>query len=420
MQRTSDRVGTLATALAKAQSEIANPEKSLTATIEPAFPREGQRTFRYASLSSGLDIVRKCLGQHEIATVQATAIDRDTGLIRLTTTLVHASGEWVSSDWPVCSASETAAPHRMGAALTYARRYALFTLVGIAGEDDLDAPDVAVQTMDPGPQNSPPDKKNGSNGARPPMPTNGFHGPRKGANGPRGGLLSLEASAILRDQLLDDLTGLSSQDDLDAWTLHAWPKANTLTPADGDKLRQAFQDRLARRQAIPDLDLARAEPSPLPANANTVSRIDKSVLALPEAKRLKDKQHLRFVAKQPCLVCGREPCDPHHLRFAQSRGLGLKVSDEFAVPLCRAHHRELHRAGREIDWWARSGIEPIAIARRLWLETHPLRVPVSLPDGDNAALETKLPINEAEATAVPQQLPGVEMAKRTQLPGIPT
>ena len=82
-------------------------------------------------LSTGLDLVRKCLGQHEIATVQATSIDGDGGLIRLTTTLVHASGEWVSSDWPVCPVSETAAPHRLGAALTYARRYALFTLVGI-------------------------------------------------------------------------------------------------------------------------------------------------------------------------------------------------------------------------------------------------------------------------------------------------
>ena len=142
MQHSSTSVGALAAALAKAQVQIANPEKSLTATIVSPFPREGSRTFRYAPLSSGLDLVRKCLGQHEIATVQATAIDRDSGLIRLTTTLVHASGEWVSSDWPVCPVSETAAPHRLGAALTYARRYALFTLVGIAGEDDLDAPDL--------------------------------------------------------------------------------------------------------------------------------------------------------------------------------------------------------------------------------------------------------------------------------------
>ena len=120
MQRSSHKIGALATALAKAQAEIANPEKTLTGTIASPFPREGQRTFRYASLSTGLEIVRKCLGQHEIATVQSTAIDRDSGLIRLTTTLVHASGEWVSSDWPVCPASETAAPHRMGAAFSYA------------------------------------------------------------------------------------------------------------------------------------------------------------------------------------------------------------------------------------------------------------------------------------------------------------
>src|SRR5664280_2975343 len=142
MQRSSETIGAIAGALAKAQIELANPEKSLTATIRSPFPREGDRSFRYASLSSGLDLVRKSLGRHEIATVQTTSIDEGAGLIRLTTTLAHSSGEWVSSDWPVCPVAETAAPHRMGAALTYARRYALFTLVGIAGEDDLDAPDL--------------------------------------------------------------------------------------------------------------------------------------------------------------------------------------------------------------------------------------------------------------------------------------
>src|SRR6516162_1702058 len=96
MQRSSESVGSLAAALAKAQAEIANPEKSLIATIVSPFSREASRTFRYAPLSSGLDLVRKCLGQHEIATVQTTAIDQDNNLIRLTTTLVHASGEWVS------------------------------------------------------------------------------------------------------------------------------------------------------------------------------------------------------------------------------------------------------------------------------------------------------------------------------------
>jgi hypothetical protein len=146
MQRSSETIGKIAGALAKAQAEIENPEKALTATIPSVFPREESRTFRYASLASGLESVRKCLSRHEIATVQATAIDRDSGLIRLTTTLVHASSEWMASDWPVCPVNETTAPHRMGAALTYARRYALFTLVGIAGEDDLDAPDLAAAT----------------------------------------------------------------------------------------------------------------------------------------------------------------------------------------------------------------------------------------------------------------------------------
>src|SRR5437879_5734002 len=142
MHRSSESVAALASALAKAQAELVNPEKSLTATIRSGRPGEGERSFRYAPLSSGLDIVRKTLGQHEIATVQTTAIDPATGTVNLTTMLAHASGEWIASDWPVCAVADMASPQRMGTALTYARRYALFTLVGIAGEDDLDAPDL--------------------------------------------------------------------------------------------------------------------------------------------------------------------------------------------------------------------------------------------------------------------------------------
>src|ERR1700729_2682215 len=142
MQRSSPSIGTLASALAKAQGELVNPEKSLVATVRRDGPHGAEQTFRYAPLSSGLDIVRKVLGQHEIATVQTTSIDQGAGIINLTTVLAHASGEWIASDWPVCAVSETATPRRMGAALTYARRYALFTLVGIAGEDDLEAPDL--------------------------------------------------------------------------------------------------------------------------------------------------------------------------------------------------------------------------------------------------------------------------------------
>jgi ERF superfamily len=149
MHRSSESVAALASALAKAQAELINPEKSLTATIRTGRAGEGERTFRYAPLSSGLDIVRKTLGQHEIATVQTTAIDQAAGIVNLTTMLAHASGEWIASEWPVCPVAETANPQRMGAALTYARRYALFTLVGIAGQDDLDAPDLCESAPSP-------------------------------------------------------------------------------------------------------------------------------------------------------------------------------------------------------------------------------------------------------------------------------
>src|SRR5215469_9260157 len=155
MQRSSETIGTIAAALAKAQAKLVNPEKSLVGTIWPDQAGGSERLFRYAPLSSGLDIVRKTLSQHEIATVQTTSIDEIAGIVRLNTVLAHASGEWIASDWPVCAISETAAPHRMGAALTYARRYALFTLVGIAGEDDLDAPDLLAPTTPPAERDRP-------------------------------------------------------------------------------------------------------------------------------------------------------------------------------------------------------------------------------------------------------------------------
>src|SRR5689334_23574834 len=146
MQRSSETIGTIAAALAKAQAQLVNPEKSLVGTIRSDQTSGSERFFRYAPLSSGLDIVRKTLSQHQIATVQTTSIDETAGIVRLSTVLAHASGEWIASDWPVCAIAETATPHRMGAALTYARRYALFTLVGIAGEDDFDAPDLVAPT----------------------------------------------------------------------------------------------------------------------------------------------------------------------------------------------------------------------------------------------------------------------------------
>ena len=238
MQRSSETIGAIAGALAKAQTEIANPEKSLTATIRSPFPREADRSFRYASLASGLDLVRKSLGRHEIATVQTTSIDEAAGLIRLTTTLAHSSGEWVSSDWPVCPVSETAAPHRMGAALTYARRYALFTLVGIAGEDDLDAPDLdAVSKADA-------DEPNGPAG----QPQTGTlmlaacrrpAAERRPLRMPRATVLPADQSALERDRLLAELNGLQSADDAASWAHRSLPAKNTLTVADAQLVEAA-------------------------------------------------------------------------------------------------------------------------------------------------------------------------------------
>src|SRR4051794_26251945 len=217
MQRSSATIGAIAAALAKAQIELANPEKSLTATIHSPFPHEGDRSFRYASLSTGLDLVRKSLGRHEIATVQTTSIDEGAGLIRLTTTLAHSSGEWLASDWPVCPVSETAAPHRMGAALTYARRYALFTLVGIAGEDDLDAPELtgglntlqgAAGTTERGPHRRDDAEAPGSPAIIPlladrPVPTR--YAQRSRPLKPPRVLLNPEKSRGLREQLIAEL-----------------------------------------------------------------------------------------------------------------------------------------------------------------------------------------------------------------------
>jgi hypothetical protein len=243
MHRSSETIGAIATALAKAQGELSNPEKSLTATIRSPFPREADRTFRYASLASGLDIVRKSLGQHEIATIQTTGIDEATGQIRLTTLLVHASGEWISSDWPVCASSETAAPPRMGAALTYARRYALFTLVGIAGEDDLDAPDLeAVPKVAA-------DRRNGSDG----LASNG-HANTTGVSDGRhripvshnaAPILPADQSALQRDRLLAELGVLQSNNEAASWAQRSLQTKQTLTAADAQSVEAAFRTKLA-------------------------------------------------------------------------------------------------------------------------------------------------------------------------------
>jgi hypothetical protein len=245
MHRSSDTIGAIAAALAKAQAEITNPEKSLTATIRSPFPREEDRTFRYAPLSSGLEIVRKCLGRHEIAAVQTTAIDNEMGLIRLTTLLAHSSGEWISSDWPVCPVSETAAPHRLGAALTYARRYALFTLVGIAGEDDLDAPDLPVLKLNGGDRDvqtaGGTDRVNGHS-TSPAITTNGSR--RKPLPRPSKPVLAAVASAALRDQLLAEIANMTGAEELLGWAYRSLPAKNKLTSADAQSVERAFGSKL--------------------------------------------------------------------------------------------------------------------------------------------------------------------------------
>jgi hypothetical protein len=355
MQHSSDRIGALAAALAKAQAEIANPEKTLTATIVSPFPREGSRTFRYAPLSSGLDLVRKCLGQHEIATVQTTAIDRDSGLIRLTTTLVHASGEWVSSDWPVCPVSETAAPHRLGAALTYARRYALFTLVGIAGEDDLDAPDLPA--MSPETQKDLPRPEHGLAGLDQPSVQLKANGRARGER-TKSASLPADASENLRQRLIAELEQLVDPEALAIWAHQALSLKNQLATTDAQTVEAAFAARLSR--------LGDAEGG----------------IAISKPVRERDRDHLKFVTSQPCLVCGRTPSDAHHIKFAEQRAMGRKVSDKFAVPICRLHHRELHRRGNERAWWQTQGIDPLPIATSLWEKTHAVASSAAEDAGD--------------------------------------
>jgi ERF superfamily len=388
MQRSSETIGAIAAALAKAQAELINPEKSLSATIRSPFPREEDRTFRYASLSSGLDIVRKTLSRYEIATVQTTQIDQEAGLVRLTSVLAHSSGEWLSSEWPVCPITDTAAPHRMGAALTYARRYALFTLVGIAGEDDLDAPDLGTSPK-PGskPASRPDGRTNGhalSSGSSEPAPNHPTHR-RKPLVRSANPILAPDQSAKLRDRLLDELDGLNSSDAAATWAHRSLPAKNTLKVADAGLVEEKFRARLS---AFGNGEPGDKPPDHRQGDGGSMAEDAGHPPAEPRRKartsvpaksaRLRDKSHRKFVARQPCAVCGRAPSDAHHLRFAQPRALGRKVSDEFTVPLCRVHHRELHRRGDEAAWWNEAKIDPITIARGLWTHTRHNNEPIPL------------------------------------------
>ena len=378
MPRSSESVAALASALAKAQAELVNPEKSLTASIRTGRLGEGERSFRYAPLSRGLDIVRKTLGQHEIATVQTTAIDQTAGMVNLTTTLAHASGEWIASDWPVCPIAETANPQRMGAALTYARRYALFTLVGIAGEDDLDAPDLCdgPRTSMPSADEHSLQRTDGRPRVQPPKPGNGQR--RRGIHGEQPRTLEPEQSAASREKLLTALGNITSADNAVIWAQEALAAKNRLAAADAKLVEDAFEHRLselapsATGEAADDAaDIVGVHEMRAKGNddLDQPNGIDKSVLVIATPRRYRNREHLRYVAQQACLICGRKQSDPHHLRYLQPRALGRKASDEFAVPLCRSHHRAVHRAGDEQAWWTAAGIDPVKVARQLWRQT---------------------------------------------------
>ena len=260
-------------------------------------------------------------------------------------------------------------------------------------------------------------------GSNRPSRKNAVHEPASGYAGRRGRrlatpapvILAGEQSAELRDRLLGQIAAIATADQGAAWARTAIPAKNTLAVADAAAIEQAFERRLIDLAAVGEPEVesgwvpgqgdgglqadagavtsvghgtqpeqleARAGPSPAAciveataATDESPSRIDKSVLALSEPKRHRNKEHLRFVSQQACLVCGRTPSDPHHLRFAQQRALGRKVSDEFVVPLCRTHHRALHRVGNEPGWWKAAGIDPLKVARKLWGQTRLIEQP---------------------------------------------
>jgi hypothetical protein len=259
----------------------------------------------------------------------------------------------------------------MGAALTYARRYALFTLVGIAGEDDLDAPDLIPPTT-PAPKTETRKTKDRPNGG--PNYQSQWQlrsGQQKAANCAR--TLKPEASAVLRDQLIAQLKALNSPEAAADWAHRVLASKASLVLSDAKQVELAFQLKLSALMA--DQPTIPEQPKALKKSRkgrDRATRVKKTVLSLTVVRRMRDREHVKSVAKQPCLVCGRRPADAHHLRFTQPPTLGRKVSDEFTVPLCRGHHREVHRCGDEAAWWDKTGIDAAAAARALWLTSHPL------------------------------------------------
>ena len=388
MRSSRPSVGALAAALAAAQSDLVNPEKTATGLLPLAKPGGEGRSFRYATLSTGLDVARRALSQREIALLQTTFVDREGGWLRLQSVLAHSSGEWVSSDWPVCPLVSALAPHRLGAAMTYARRYALFALIGIAGEDDLDAPDLDVASAVPSTVDVDPlvEEAASPSAARPDPPR--------------------EAPETRSERLIVELQRIGSEEELWRWAYWRIAEKDALPRRLAAAVERSFAERVrdleaqapegssAPERAEPALDPAddasrtdRGDGGPSKGGLSSDTRPDEGadpngaaaqdaqqpLLRLPPPRpvtpktlRLRDKAHLEAIAHRPCLVCGRSPADPHHLRFAQPNALGRKSSDEFVVPLCRLHHDEVHKRGDERAWWRSLGVDPVPIALELW------------------------------------------------------
>ena len=281
----------------------------------------------------------------------------------------------------------------MGAALTYARRYALFTLVGIAGEDDLDAPELGAGGMtDAANKPGVADMEGAAVSSQPGEAI----GERRPATAPRRTekvarpartVLGQEQSAALREKLLADLSQLQSGDEAADWVHKNLAAKNTLITSDADAVEAGFREKLATIDVASaarqeQLHSTPAEDTEPPVGKPFVTTIEGAVAVAPpvisdnagarrrrvaaKTIRLRDREHCKFVRTEPCVVCGRAPTEAHHIRFAQPRALGRKVSDEYTVPVCRLHHRDLHSYGDEASWWAGVGIDPLPIALELW------------------------------------------------------
>jgi hypothetical protein len=240
----------------------------------------------------------------------------------------------------------------------------------------IDAPDLIARTTPPSKVERPAGNQNGQRNSGQSSSTQQFSSGRRAkavSNPPKPA--DPKASIALCDQFTAEIEEIKSDEEAANWAHRVLNTRNSLTTADAERLEHAFQARLA--SIMTDAADGLSPVSRLPGENRGKKRrrataIDKRLLSLPASRRIRDRDHVRLVAKQPCLICGRRPTDAHHLRFAQSRTLGRKVSDEFTVPLCRGHHREIHRCGDETVWWKKVGVDPTVPARTLWLESHPL------------------------------------------------